>query len=415
MKKLVLIFGILICAVFIWTDRTCRENRRYLENQANTWIEDIGYLPDSIASLYTYKIDIADRHQSLECQLLSFFPNWRVTQYLIKNSRSRGVKCLCPAHSFFSWSISGMSEKETLIDALEDWKLNPDLKFDNDRVVKLICKTDNYQETDRNLRTPLIIATRYELKEVVVELIKKGADVNLCDKSGQNALHYALKRREWPFHRNYFAEKAGDRNTTEVMLTKFTTRANLAAFDIAKMLIENGADVNLKDAKTQTPLMNAAYDQYSEIVALLIKKGADVNAVNNEGETALMFAAVVDNPDIVELLLNSGASIEVVSKNEETAFHCSLIKGNNMYKKAGERKTAKILIEKGADVNAKWKKIAPPILFFIQDDDYSMVELMISKGADLSFRNKNGDSLVDIASGDGHNEIVRLLLRAGAK
>ena len=59
--------------------------------------------------------------------------------------------------------------------------------------------------------------------------------------------------------------------------------------DIARLLVEKGADVDARDDTGVTALMNAAWDQRLELVEFLIEKGADVNARDQDGKTALMW------------------------------------------------------------------------------------------------------------------------------
>ncbi|KKL06495.1 hypothetical protein LCGC14_2595480, partial [marine sediment metagenome] len=56
------------------------------------------------------------------------------------------------------------------------------------------------------------------------------------------------------------------------------------------LLIERGADMNVKDSNGTTPLQMAVYNGRAEAVKLLIERGADINAKNNKGETALDIA-----------------------------------------------------------------------------------------------------------------------------
>ena len=65
--------------------------------------------------------------------------------------------------------------------------------------------------------------------------------------------------------------------------------------EIAKALIDKGADVNAEDKKRQTVLMIATAKGNIEIAKILIDKGADVNAKDINGATALMWAALVKN------------------------------------------------------------------------------------------------------------------------
>ena len=51
----------------------------------------------------------------------------------------------------------------------------------------------------------------------------------------------------------------------------------------------------------------ASFEGHTEIAKILIENGADVNAKNNIGETALMWASEREYAEIVKLLKNAGA------------------------------------------------------------------------------------------------------------
>jgi hypothetical protein len=72
--------------------------------------------------------------------------------------------------------------------------------------------------------------------------------------------------------------------------------------DVARYLIEHGADVNGRAVNGATPLMLAARSGQIEIAKLLIDKGADIDARNDSGLTAMVWAAQSGNTNIVELL-----------------------------------------------------------------------------------------------------------------
>lgn len=72
--------------------------------------------------------------------------------------------------------------------------------------------------------------------------------------------------------------------------------------EIAKYLIENGADVNKTDGMKMTCLMWAANNQNIELVKLLLEKGADKNAHDNSGMTALKAAEETENKGVIKLL-----------------------------------------------------------------------------------------------------------------
>jgi len=60
--------------------------------------------------------------------------------------------------------------------------------------------------------------------------------------------------------------------------------------EIVTLLLNQGADVNIRDRKGETPLMRTAAEGQLGLVTMLIEKGADVNAQATKGETALMYA-----------------------------------------------------------------------------------------------------------------------------
>jgi ankyrin repeat protein len=85
--------------------------------------------------------------------------------------------------------------------------------------------------------------------------------------------------------------------------------ARVASIEIVEMLIAAGADVNLHGFDGQTPLHSAVYARQVEIGKLLLERGADVNARDDQGRTPLFWARIISEPDpaIIRLLLAHGA------------------------------------------------------------------------------------------------------------
>ncbi|VDK73322.1 unnamed protein product [Litomosoides sigmodontis] len=100
---------------------------------------------------------------------------------------------------------------------------------------------------------------------------------------------------------------------------RFSTPLHLAAgynnFEVARFLLENGAEVNLKDKGGLIPLHNASSFGHLEIANLLIECGAEVNHPDKWGYTPLHEAAQKGRTQICSLLLNNGA--DVTLKNNE--------------------------------------------------------------------------------------------------
>ncbi len=78
-------------------------------------------------------------------------------------------------------------------------------------------------------------------------------------------------------------------------------------------LIVQGADVNGKATREETPLIIASLAGNGEIVSYLLQRGADINARNTSGMTALHAAAYTGHTDIVLLLITKGAEVNDAS------------------------------------------------------------------------------------------------------
>ncbi len=72
--------------------------------------------------------------------------------------------------------------------------------------------------------------------------------------------------------------------------------------DIAKMLLDSGADVNITDAKGTTALHYAIKFKNADLIKVLVNNGADINLKDNKGLSPLDYAKIDNNKNIVELL-----------------------------------------------------------------------------------------------------------------
>lgn len=85
--------------------------------------------------------------------------------------------------------------------------------------------------------------------------------------------------------------------------------------------IAAGTNINEKDPYGgSSPLISAALFGKTEIAKMLIDAGADINFQNNEGSTALHTAAFFCRPEIVNMLLEKKASKEIRNKYGSTPY-----------------------------------------------------------------------------------------------
>jgi ankyrin repeat protein len=89
-------------------------------------------------------------------------------------------------------------------------------------------------------------------------------------------------------------------------------RVNRGSIDIIRLLLEAGANTEMRDKWGDAPLHDAVASGNLEVAALLIKAGADVNVRTfNLNFTPLMLAVGIEHagPQMVQLLINSGADV----------------------------------------------------------------------------------------------------------
>ncbi|MEM9163751.1 MAG: ankyrin repeat domain-containing protein [Cyanobacteria bacterium P01_F01_bin.4] len=92
--------------------------------------------------------------------------------------------------------------------------------------------------------------------------------------------------------------------------------------------LQTGTDPNVV-YNTNTALTYAARDGFTDIARLLIDAGADVNWIDGEGVTPLILAAFKNHPELTGLLLDHGADTAVRDQWDRTALDYALRRGED--------------------------------------------------------------------------------------
>ena len=88
--------------------------------------------------------------------------------------------------------------------------------------------------------------------------------------------------------------------------------------EMAKLLLENGANVKVRNIFGNTPLHVAAKGGKKELAELLLQNGADINSKNKVGYTPLHYAAQNGYLEIVKLFLENKAQTNIKNKEDST-------------------------------------------------------------------------------------------------
>ena len=120
-----------------------------------------------------------------------------------------------------------------------------------------------------------------------------------------------------------------------------------------KILLNSGADPNLRDSDGNSALIFAVEQNNIKVVDALITAKADVNCENNLEQTCLQTAARIGHEDMITVLLNAGAQMEVGDTNGLTALIWAV--------KSGHLRVVKALLKRGADAEREDKDGRSPI------------------------------------------------------
>jgi ankyrin repeat protein len=110
------------------------------------------------------------------------------------------------------------------------------------------------------------------------------------------------------------------RGTYTVKNLDLIIATQLGNTDTVSELLDQGADIEVKNDCGETALMTAITSNNQDVVRILLEKGANVNAKNFMGDTPLIVAALIGNEEIIKALLDSGAEVNAKDKDGWTAL-----------------------------------------------------------------------------------------------
>lgn len=151
-----------------------------------------------------------------------------------------------------------------------------------------------------------------------------------------------------------------------------------------------------------TALLAAANDGHSDIVSLLLEAGADVDAQEpGGGWSALHFAAYSGHEAVVELLLDAGAPLEQTNQAGQTAIDVA-----NKHPD---------IMELIASRGGKGNQLGTTLYNAAGRGQTDEVDRLLRLGADPNFQAPDGTPVLQIAAYQGHVEVLRSLIEAGAR
>jgi len=208
----------------------------------------------------------------------------------------------------------------------------------------------------------------------------------------------------------------------------------VADFDVAELLHQHGAAVDIRGKNNRTLLHVATY---VDVVQWLLSHDLDAESEDDDGWTPLRFAARRGRLEIVQTLLGHGVRINATDETGRTALHLASSQGHveivelllqhrdtdyctpsHLASSRGKPEVARLLLDHVANIDAKDKDGSTPLHHASCLGKAEVVRLLLDRGANVNAQEDDGSTPLhlvarwtrDKAPTSAETEIVRLLL-----
>ena len=258
-----------------------------------------------------------------------------------------------------------------------------------------------------------------------------GFDMKQFIQLPEEGLWHAARIGDIPAMKRYIAEGA-DVNAPDddLNLPPLAWSALHGQTEATRLLIENGADVNMKDDKGSTPLHSAAVFGRAGVAKLLLENGADFQARNDDGATPAdslhldwrtttfiggLIGVEVGQEEIatMEIGRNEIAKLFGVKEFDSKGISSSQDLSGAVF--TGDLTAVKQALADGADPNAQDPQSGSTLLATAALMGHTqVVALLLEHGADINGRSRDGGTALHAAAFLGRIETVKFLLEKGA-
>ncbi|MGD1920999.1 MAG: ankyrin repeat domain-containing protein [Pleurocapsa sp.] len=269
-----------------------------------------------------------------------------------------------------------------------------------------LAKCGNVNGKDKQGKTLLHYAVENNKLDLIEFLIANGADVNQLDINGNSALYEAIRQSNFKLI-TLLKNNQANLNSQDLEQLGLELHTKICDPEKVRFLLRHGANANQINISGSTPLLKIANTecaytsrgrgrQQVDVAKLLIEVGADVNAQNREGKTPLhLIKTSYGEKDYIlaQLFIKAGAFLDITDQNNQTPLHIAA--------KNGRHDLAKVLIKAGADINAQDNQGQTPLHIVTHNSSHgikTIQRLFIESGADIFIADNTGKTNSHLSS-----------------
>ncbi|XCA36371.1 MAG: ankyrin repeat domain-containing protein [Wolbachia endosymbiont of Armadillidium vulgare] len=247
----------------------------------------------------------------------------------------------------------------------------------------------------------------------VATLVKHNAYIDTRDHNGQTPLHYTIQSGNTEVAK-YLIDNGANLNIrdnyyhkTNTQYVYYKTPLHYAIesgnTEIAKYLVDRGANPNIQDAYSKAPLYSAIYSGNAEIVKYLLDHNADPNSKG----FSLLAAIKLGHAEIVKSLVEHGADLSIKNTSAQTLLHYAI--------ELKHTEIAKYLIDHGVGIDTRdISSGKSPLHFAMHMKNMEVVKYLIEHNADIDVQDSYGLTPLHLAVDLGNKEMIERLVEKGA-
>ncbi|MEE9304081.1 MAG: ankyrin repeat domain-containing protein [Thiotrichaceae bacterium] len=258
----------------------------------------------------------------------------------------------------------------------------------------------------KDQKAPLFIAADKNDVQTIKFLLQLGADPNI-QFSGSSLLHNAISSEKQELAKalldggaNVNAKGISERTPIHIAIHKKDP-------SLTKLLIKYKANIHEIDSRKDTLLHIAVREDKPEIAKQLLQAGTKINAKNNANETPFQIAIRDSKLAMSRVLIGAGAQVNVKDSRDRTPLDIAMNKKDLAF--------VKLLIHARANINDEDSSENTPLIRAVQQVKIPLMKMLLNAGADVNHANRFKDTALHIATTKVDLNMMRLLLQKGAK